>query len=58
MQLVSIEPHPDYGQPFEVHGFRCDDCGKTQSYLLRRKDIPGRVAAVQSSSWLRFPRLR
>jgi len=57
MQLASIEPHPDYGNPFETHGFRCEICGKMQSYLLRRRDIPGRVAQTAETP-MRFLRRR
>jgi hypothetical protein len=39
MQLVSIAPHPDYGDAFEVHGFACERCGRTQTYTLRRRAL-------------------
>jgi hypothetical protein len=45
MQLDAVEPHPDYGSAFELHGFRCPACGRTQSYTLRRKPIFGRAAS-------------
>jgi hypothetical protein len=38
MQLVSVDPHPDYGRGFEVHGFTCETCGHTQTYTLRHRN--------------------
>jgi hypothetical protein len=57
MQLTAVEPHPDYGSAFELHGFRCPACGRTQSYTLRRRSISGQVAA-QSGDARRFRRPR
>ena len=46
MHLVSIEPHPDYGRAFELHAFQCGSCGRTQSYMLRRR-LAAAIPAVQ-----------
>jgi hypothetical protein len=43
MQLVAVNPHPEFGSAFEVHAFACTGCGRTQSYTLRRQSISSRL---------------
>jgi hypothetical protein len=37
MQLVRIVPHPEHGPGFDQHEFVCHNCGKTRTYMVRRK---------------------
>jgi hypothetical protein len=45
MRLVAVDPHPEFGSAFEMHGFACTNCGRTQSYTLRRQSLPNQTAA-------------
>jgi hypothetical protein len=44
MRLVAVDPHPEFGNAFEVHGFACTGCGRMQNYTLRRQSMSNRPA--------------
>jgi len=56
MLLVAVKPHPEFGSAFEVHGFACTNCGRTQSYTLRRRKTSNGLA-TRSSADRRLSRL-
>jgi hypothetical protein len=43
LQLVRVLPHPEHGAGFDDHEFVCRICGKTQTYMVRRKPESGAV---------------
>jgi len=56
LRLIAVEPHPDFGGAFEVHGFICTSCGRTQSYTLRRQSTAKRRAARSGDRHMLRPR--
>ena len=40
--LMSIEPHPNYGEQAEVHTFECLECGHRDAFSRHVPLHPGR----------------